>query len=82
MPHVLGTSSAEVGALQEKVRESVQAKAGGEGADETIETPQGDAEGPAQTQQNHQPDDAPETRAAAGHLSLREGEEVGEWLYS
>lgn len=76
MLHVLSAGSAQVGALQEQVRDPVQADAGGEGGDETIEAPQEDAEGPAQAQQNHQPYDAPETRPTTGHPSLGEGEEV------
>lgn len=61
MPHVLGACSAQVGPLQEQIGETVQAETGGEGAEETVETPQSDAEGPADEEQNHQPDDAPET---------------------
>lgn len=38
MPHVVGTGSAQVGPLEEQIRESVQAEAGGEGADEAVET--------------------------------------------
>lgn len=39
MSHVVGARSAHVCALQEQVRETVQAQAGGEGADEAIQTP-------------------------------------------
>ncbi len=38
MPHVVGAGSAQVGPLQEQIRKSVQAEAGGEGADEAVET--------------------------------------------
>lgn len=38
MPHVIGTGPAQIGSLQEQIRESVQAEAGGEGADKAIET--------------------------------------------
>lgn len=37
-PHVIGTKSAQVGPLQEQVGKPVQAEAGGEGADEAVET--------------------------------------------
>lgn len=79
VPHVIGTGAAQVGPLQEQIRESVQAEAGGEGAEETVETPEEDAEGPADEEQNHQPDDAPQTRPAICHPSLggREGNESG-----
>lgn len=70
MSHVVGARSAHIRALQEQVRETVQAQAGGEGAGESIQTPQGDAQGPAYEQQDHQPDDAPETRTTTGHSGL------------
>lgn len=59
--HVLCTGATQVGPLQEQVRESVQAHARCEGAYEAVDTPQYDAEGPTETEQEHQPDDAPET---------------------
>lgn len=70
MSHVVGTRSAQVGPLQEQVREPVQAQAGCEGADETVEAPERDADGPADDEQHHQPDDTPEARAAVGHPCL------------
>lgn len=75
MFHVVGTGSAQVGPLQEQIWESVQAQAGGQGADEAIKTTQGDAYGPADEQQNHQPDDAPQTRSKGGHPRLWGGKE-------
>lgn len=39
VPHVIGARSAQIGPLQEQIWESVQAEAGGEGADEAVETP-------------------------------------------
>lgn len=39
VPHVIGAGPAQVGPLQEQVGESVQAEAGGEGANEAVETP-------------------------------------------
>lgn len=47
MTHVVGACSAYVGAFQEQVREAVQAQAGGEGADQAVQAPEGDAQGPA-----------------------------------
>lgn len=38
VPHVIGTGPAQIGSLQEQIGESVQAEAGGEGADEAVET--------------------------------------------
>lgn len=61
MSHVVSTLSTDVGPVQEQVRESVQTKACGEGADEAVKTSQGDAKRPANAQQHHQPYDAPET---------------------
>lgn len=74
MSHVVGAGSAHVCALQEQVREAVQAQAGGEGAEEAVQPPQGDTEGPADEQQDHQPDDAPETGTTTGHSGLGERE--------
>ena len=71
--HVLGTSPAHVGPLQEQVGQPVQAHAGGEGAEQAVETAQGDADGPADYQQDHQPHNAPETRPTTGHPSLGGG---------
>lgn len=73
MPDVLGTPPAHVGPLQEQVGDLVQAHAGGEGADQTVEAAQGDADGPADAHQDHQPYEAPETRATSGHPRLRGG---------
>lgn len=39
VPHVIGTGSAQVGPLHEQIGEPVQAEAGGQGADEAVETP-------------------------------------------
>lgn len=39
MPHVIGTGPAQVGPLHEQIGEPVQAEAGGQGADEAVETP-------------------------------------------
>ncbi|KAG7256525.1 hypothetical protein CRUP_035050 [Coryphaenoides rupestris] len=64
VPHVLGTPAAHVGPLQEQVGQPVQAHAGGEGAEQTVDAAQDDADGPAEAQQDHQPHDAPATRAA------------------
>lgn len=78
MHDVLGTPSAHVGPFQEQVGQPVQAHAGGEGADETVEAAQEDADGPAETQQHQQPHEAPETRAATGHPRLQQWESFPE----
>ena len=79
VPHVIGTGPAQVGPLQEQVGEAVQAEAGGERADEAIEAPQGDAQGPGEDQQDHEPDDGPETGTTRGHPRLGEEEEGTSW---
>lgn len=47
VPHVECTGPSDVGPLQQQVREAVQAEAGGQGAEETVESPQGHTQGPA-----------------------------------
>lgn len=78
--HVIGTGPTDVGPLQEQIRESVQAQAGGEGGDQTVETPENDADRPADAQQDHQPNDAPEACAAISHPALQRGKEAVEEL--
>lgn len=71
VPHVLGTSSAQVRPLHHKVSKPVQTDTDGERGDETVKPSQDDTQRPAQNQQNHQPDDGPETRATRGHSQLQ-----------
>ncbi|KAI7804790.1 hypothetical protein IRJ41_020432 [Triplophysa rosa] len=71
VPHVLGTSSAQVRPLHHQISQPVQTDADGERGDETVKPSQDDTQRPAQNQQNHQPDDGPETRATRGHSQLQ-----------
>ncbi len=71
VPHVLGTLSTQIGPLHQQVGQPVQTHADGERGDEAVQTPQHNAQGPAENQQHQQPDDAPETRAAR-HPLLQE----------
>lgn len=74
VPHVLSTLSAQVGPLHQQVGQPVQANTDGEGGDEAVETPQHNAQGPAQNQQHQQPYDGPETRATRHPQLQREKE--------
>lgn len=71
VPHVLGTLSAQVGPFHQQVGQPVHTHADGERGEEAVQTPQHNAQGPAENQQHQQPDDAPETRATR-HPLLQE----------
>ncbi len=71
VPHVQGTLSAQIGPLHQQVGQPVHTHADGERGEEAVQTPQHNAQGPAENQQHQQPDDAPETRAAR-HPPLQE----------
>lgn len=66
--HVEHAGPPDVGALQEQPREAVQAQAGGEGADQTVQAAQEHAQGPAHEQQDQQPDQGPHARRHVRHL--------------
>lgn len=70
VPHVERTGPSDVGTLQEEVGEAVQAQAGGQGADQTVQPPQENAQGPTDEQEDHQPHQCPQARGHVGHLGV------------
>lgn len=67
MSHVECTGPSDVSPLQKQVGEAVQAQAGGQGADETIQPPQGHTERPAEEQEDQQPHQSPYAGGEGGH---------------